>query len=208
MPFELINVGTTFQWAMVISFIGLINKSVVVYLDDITIYSKREDHVPHLKAIFELCGWYNISLNPKKSIFFIEEGTLLGFIISPYGITINPGMIESIKVITYPHNKKEMQSFLGKINFVRRFISDFAEIVKPPQEMVKKDSNFKCKKERKEAFDKIKESIVESPTLRSQNFDKEFILYTFSSDHSIVAVLTQKNEVGEEFTVSFMSIGL
>ena len=60
----------------------------------------------------------------------------------------------------------------------------------------------------KEAFEKIKEAIAEAPTLRSLNFDNEFILYTFSYDHSIVVVLTQKNEDEEEFLVSFMSIGL
>ena len=69
-----------------------------------------------------------------------------------------------------------MQSFLGKINFVRRFISDFAEIVNPLEEMIKNDFNFKWTKERKEAFEKIKEDIAEDPTLWSPNFDNEFIL--------------------------------
>ena len=128
---------------MDIEFRGLIDRYVVVYLDDITLYFKnRDDHIPHLKAIFEWCQRYGISLNPKKSIFVIEEGTLLGFKISPYGITVDPGRIETIKSIAPPHNKKTMQSFLGKINFVRRLISDFAEIVKPPQEIIKKDTNF------------------------------------------------------------------
>ena len=76
----------------------------------------------------------------------MEEGTLLGFVISPEGITIDLGRIEAIKAIVFPHNKKDMQSFLGKINFMRRFISDFAEIVKPLQEMIKKDFNFKWTK--------------------------------------------------------------
>ena len=106
----------------------------------------------------------------------MDEGTLLSFVISPEGITIDPGRIEAIKAIILPHNKKAMQSFLGKINFVRRFISDFTEIVKPLQDMIKKDFNFKWKKERREAFDKIKEAIVEAPTLQSPNFDNEFIL--------------------------------
>ena len=191
---------------MDIAFRGLINKFVVVYLDDITIYSKnQEDHVPHLKAIFERCRRYKISLNLKKSIFAMEEGTLLRFVISPEGITIDPGRIEDIKAIVLPHNKKAMQSFLGKIKFVRSFIYDFTEIVKPLQEMIKKDFTFKWTKERREAFEKIKETIEEAPTLWISNFDNEFILNTFAFDHSIAVVLTQKNEEGEEFLVSFMS---
>lgn len=68
---------------MDIAFRGLISKFVVVYFDDIMVYSKtRGDHIPHLKAIFERCRRYRISLNPKKSIFSMEEGTLLGFVIS------------------------------------------------------------------------------------------------------------------------------
>ena len=90
---------------------------------------------------------------------------MLGIVISPDGITIDTGRIESIKVIAPSHNKKVMQSFLGKINFVRRFISDFMEIVKPLQEMIRKYFNFKWMKERKEAFDRIKEAIAEASTL-------------------------------------------
>ena len=191
MFFWLINARETFQRAMDISFRVLTNKSIMVYLDDITVYSKkREDHVPNLKAIFERCQRYGISLNSKMSIFSIEEGTLLRFVISPDGIMIDLGRIESIKVIAPPHNKKAMQSFLGEINFVKRFISNFTKIVKPLQEMIKKYSIFKLKKERKEAFDRIKEAIAEAPTLQSPNFDKESILYTFAYDHSIVVVLT------------------
>ena len=100
MPFGLINVGATFQRAMDIAFKGLLNKSVVVYLDDITVYSKiREEHIPHLKAIFERCRRHGISLNPKKSVFSMEEGTLLKFVISPKGITIDLGRVETIKLL-------------------------------------------------------------------------------------------------------------
>ena len=83
---------------------------------------------------------------------------MLRFVISLEGKAIDLGRIKSIKAIVFPHNKKDMQSFLGKINFLRRFISNFAEIVKPLQDMIKKDSNFKWTKERREAFDMIKES--------------------------------------------------
>ena len=73
---------------------------------------------------------------------------------------------------------------------MRRFIFDFKEIVKPLHEIIKKDSNFKWKKEIREAFDKIKEAIEEDPTLQSPKFDNEFILYTFYFDHSIATMLT------------------
>jgi hypothetical protein len=75
MPFGLINVGATFQRAMDVAFWGLINKCVVVYLDDVIVYSKdRADHIAHLTQIFERCQKYGISLNPKNTIFGVEEG--------------------------------------------------------------------------------------------------------------------------------------
>ena len=81
MSFKLINAGATFQRAMDIAFKGLINKSVVVYLDDIMVYSMTQgDHIPHLKVVLERFQQYGISLNPKKSIFAMEEGTLLGVV--------------------------------------------------------------------------------------------------------------------------------
>jgi hypothetical protein len=91
MPFGLINAGATFQREMDIVFRGLINKSVVVYLDDVTIFSKnRNDHLHHLRHIFYCCRRYGISLNPKKLFFFVTEGKLLGFIVSKHGIMIEP----------------------------------------------------------------------------------------------------------------------
>jgi hypothetical protein len=83
MPFGLINTGATFQRAIYIVFRGLINKCVVVYLDDMTVYSKnKEDHIQHLTHIFKRCRKYDISLSPKKTIFSVEEGKLLGHAIS------------------------------------------------------------------------------------------------------------------------------
>ena len=98
-----------------------------------------------------------------------------------------------------------MQSFMGTINFMRRFVSDFAQIVKPLQQMVKQSVQFKWANSEKGAFDKIKTSIAHAPSLKSPNFEKDFILYTFASDDSLVAVLRQKEEGGDEYPISFMS---
>ena len=111
---------------------------MVVYLDDETIFSKkREYHVFHLKQIFDRRIKYDISLYPKKIIFTVLERKLLGRIISKTGISIDPEIIQAISQIPLPHNKKGMQSFMGTLNFVRRFVLDFAQIVKPLQQMVK-----------------------------------------------------------------------
>ena len=95
---------------MDIAFRGLIDHSVVVYLDDVTIFSKkREEHAFHLKQIFERCRKYGISLNPKKCIFAVIEGKLLGHVVSKKGISIDPERIKSIEEIPLPHNKKGME---------------------------------------------------------------------------------------------------
>jgi hypothetical protein len=109
MPFGLINGGETLQRDMDVAFQGLINKCVVVYLDGVTVYSKnKEDYIQHLTHIFERCRKYGISLNPKKTIFGVEEGKLLGNIISQEGIHIDPERIRAIAKIPLPHKKKAM----------------------------------------------------------------------------------------------------
>ena len=110
MPFGLINIGATFQRAMDMDFHGLIGHSAVVYLDDITIFSKkREEYAFHLKQIFKSYRKYGISLNPKKCMFAVTEGKLLGHVVSKKGISIDPERIKAIEQIPLPHNKKGMQ---------------------------------------------------------------------------------------------------
>ena len=123
-------------------------------------------------------------------------------------ISIDPERIKAIEQIPLPHNKKGMQSFMGTINFVRRFVPDFAQTVKPLQQMVKQNALFKWTEIDKSAFSKIKTAVAHAPSLKSPDFDKDFILYTFASDDSLEAVLTQKEDGGDEFPISFMSNGL
>eukprot|EP00253_Pinus_taeda_P015481 PITA_15481 len=209
MPFGLINAGATFQRAMDITFKGLVNKSVVIYLDDITVYSKkRRDHLKDLKQIFQRCLRYAISLNPKKSFFALSQGKLLGFIVSKSGIHIDPDRIKEISQISLPHNKKAMQYFLGQINFVKRFVPDFSRIVSPLQNMIKKNSNFKWGQDEHEAFNLIKQAIINAPSLATPNFSESFTLYTFASEKSYAAILTQANQEKAEAPIAFFSSNL
>jgi hypothetical protein len=159
MPFGLINVGATFQRAMDIAFRGLINQSVVVYLDDVTIFSKnKKDHLSHLRVVLERCRKYGISLNPKKSVFVVEQGKLLGFIVSKDGMIIDPERTQAISKLSPPSSKKSMQSFLGKINFVRRFVPSFSEMVRPLQNLIKKDVQYHWGPQESQAFDSIRKN--------------------------------------------------
>ena len=98
MPFGLINTRATLQRDMDIAFHSMIGHSVVLYLDDVTIFSKkREEHAFHLKQIFERCRKYGISLNPRKCVFAVIEGKLLGHVVSKKGISIDPKRIKAIE---------------------------------------------------------------------------------------------------------------
>ena len=109
MPFGLRNAGATFQRAMDIAFAKEIHHFLVIYLDDLTVFSKSDQqHLDHLRQVFSKCKKYGISLNPKKSLFGLEEGKLLGHIISKYGMSIDPTRIEVVLQIPHPRNIKEL----------------------------------------------------------------------------------------------------
>jgi hypothetical protein len=93
-PFGLMNVGATFQREMDIAFVDDLGRFIVICLDDVIVYSKSdEEHLQHLKRVIEKCRKFGISLNPKKTIFGLEEGKLIGHIISKDGIKIDPNRI-------------------------------------------------------------------------------------------------------------------
>jgi hypothetical protein len=196
-PSGLMNIGSTFQRAMDIAFVGKRYKFVVIYLDDLTVLSKYDvEHLVHLKQMFEKCRKFSLSLNPKKSHFEMQEGKLLGHIVSRYGIKIDLKMVESIDTINILRNRKEIQYFLGKIIFLRRFIPNFAEIVKLITYMLKKDNEVKWKTETKASFKHIKKVIGEAPMLASPDYMKEFLIFSFASEHMIATVLLKKNNEG------------
>jgi hypothetical protein len=161
MPFGLMNAGATFQRAMDIAFVEESGKFIVVYLDDVTVFSQSDDeHLRHLRRVFEKCRRFGISLNPKKCLFGLEEGKLLGHIISKEGIRIDPSRIEAILKIEHPRNLKELQSFIGKINFLRRFIPNLAELLRNITNMLKKDAKIKWDPESRQSFEQVKRALT------------------------------------------------
>ena len=156
---------------MDIAFEGERDRFVVVYLDDITVFSRSDkEHLTHLRQAFDKCRKYGLSLTPKKSLLAMEEGRLLGHIVTSQGICIDPERVEAIQKVNLPRNKKEIQSFLGKVNFLRCFIPNVAEIVKNITSMMRKDQEIKWDTEAKDYFAAIKLSLTEAPVLASLDF--------------------------------------
>jgi hypothetical protein len=126
MPFGLKNASATFQWAMTYIFHDLAH-IILAYLDDLTARSKKHtQHLDDLRIIFQWCRQYNIRLNPLKCFFCITTGSLLSFIVSKSGITMDPLKVQAITDIPPLWNLRQLQSLQGKDNFLRRFFPNYA----------------------------------------------------------------------------------
>jgi hypothetical protein len=205
-PFGIMNVGATFQRAMDIAFVGEKDKFVLIYLDDLTVFShSHKEHLQHLRKTFLKCRRYGISLNPKKSQFALKEGKLLGHIVTAEGVKIDPARVEAIQKISIPRSKKDIQSFLGKINFIRIFIPNFAELIKHITGMLRKDSEVKWHDATRDSFEAIKKSLMSAPTLINPDYCKYFYIFSFASNDTIATVLLQRNDQGHEQPVAFFS---
>ena len=110
-------------------------------------------------------------------MFGLQEGKLLGHIISEEGIKIDPKRIDGILQINHPRNIKELQSFIGKINFLRRFIANLAEPIRNITNMMKKEQGVKWTLEAKKSFELVKQALTKTPVLISPDFQKIFIFF-------------------------------
>jgi hypothetical protein len=194
MPFDIMNAGATFMREMDIKFDEEKEKITVIYLDDITVYFNfDEQHLGHLKKVFQKCRKLGISLNLKKSHFKMQEGKLLMHIISKEGINIDPNRVEGILKFITPHSK-EVQSFPRKVDFLRRFIPNLAEIIKNIIDMLKKGNEIKWNPEARRSFEYIKVAPTKAPVLAIPNFTKDFILFSFASEHTSADILLHKDD--------------
>ena len=126
-----------------------------------------------------------MSLNPKKTLFGLQEGKILGNIISKEVIKIYPKRIKGILQINHPRNIKELQSFIGKINFLRRFIPNLDELLRNITNMLKNEEGVKWTLEAKKSFELVKQALTKTPVLISPNFIKDlFIFFICIRTHS------------------------
>ncbi|CAN0916907.1 Retrovirus-related Pol polyprotein from transposon 297 [Linum grandiflorum] len=198
MSFGLKNAGATYQRAMVTLFHDMIHREIEVYVDDIIAKSKEgEDHVAILRKLFERLRKYQLRLNPEKCTFGVTSGKLLGFIVSQKGIEVDPDKVKAIVDMPPPQSQKEVRGFLGRLNYISRFISHLTPTCEPIFKLLKKNKPVEWDEDCSQAFQKVKECLLNPPVLIPPTAGRPLILYLTVFENSVGAMLAQQDESGK-----------
>ena len=150
-----------------------IGKFVVVYFDDILVYSKTlDEHVQHLKYVFDVLRKDKLYANLKKCMFCTNEITFLGYIVNDKGIHMDQEKVRVFKEWPTPTSVHDVRSFHGLASFYRRFIKNFSTIAAPLTECIKKNVGFKWGRDQNEAFKLLKDKLCSAPLLSLPDFTK------------------------------------
>lgn len=205
MPFGLKNASSIFQRAIDDVLRSYIGKFAHVYIDDVLVFSKtKEEHAEHLQTILETLYAANMKVSDEKSKFYMRKVEFLGHIISNGRITVDPKKVETIEKYQLPQTLRQLRSFLGLSGYYRKFIRNYASIVKPLTIFLKSDngqvssklsSKVKVHLDEKaiEAFNVVKEKLKENMELFQPDYSKPFELTTDASNYALGAVLSQNN---------------
>ncbi|GJW81330.1 putative reverse transcriptase domain-containing protein [Tanacetum coccineum] len=196
MPFGLTNAPAVFMDLMNRVCKPYLDKFVIVFIDDILIYSKnKEEHEEHLKQILELLKKEELYAKFSKCEFWIPKVQFLGHVIDSEGIHVDPAKIESIKDWTSPKSPTEIRQFLGLAGYYRRFIEGFSKIAKPMTKLTQKKVKFEWGDKQEAAFQLLKQKLCSAPILALPEGSEDFIAYCDASKKGLGAVLMQREKV-------------
>ncbi|KAD7117887.1 hypothetical protein E3N88_05155 [Mikania micrantha] len=194
MPFGLTNAPSTFQRLMNDIFRPFLRKFVLVFFDDILIYSPTwDEHLSHLRLVFQSLLNNKLVAKLSKSLFGQTTVGYLGHVISAHGVAVDPDKIACIRDWPTPKTVKDVRSFLGLSGYYRRFIHHYASVAGPLSDLLRKDK-FLWTSIQEEAFKKLKQLLSSTPVLRLPDFSKPFTVETDASGTGIGAVLSQENQ--------------
>lgn len=205
MPFGLKNAPSIFQRTIDDILRPYIGKFAHVYMDDVLVYSKtREEHLTHLEKIMEALRSANMKVSDEKSKIFMREVEFLGHIITNGRIRVDQRKVETINNYPEPQSLRQLRSFLGLAGYYRKFVKDYAAIVKPLTIYLRgengtisarKSANVEIEldEQARNAFKKIKEKLRENIELFQPDYAKPFELTTDASNYAVGAVLSQVN---------------
>ena len=204
LPFGLSNSPISFQVAMTTVFQGLLFKSVLVYVDDIIVYSPTfEKHIEHLQEVFHRLSKNNLTLKPSKCHFAVQQVEYLGHIISKDGVKPNPSKTDVIETYPSPSDKTQLRRFLGMANYYKRFIQSYSQLTSPLNKLLKNDTSWEWTDDCSKSFQAIKHKLVNAPILAYPDTDKEFTLTTDASGVAIGYILSQRDNEQREQVIAY-----
>jgi hypothetical protein len=195
MAFGLTNAPTTFMRLMNEVIHPFIGKLVVVYFDDILIYSKSlNEHIEHLRVIFCVLREARLFANLEKCIFCTDRVTFLGYVVTPQGIEVDEAMIEAINSWLIPPTLTQLRSFLGLVGFYQCFMRDFSAIAAPLNDLMKKGVSFRWGAAQEQAFHTLIDKLTHASLLHLTDLGKTFELECDASGIGIGGVLLQEGK--------------
>lgn len=204
MPFGISNAPAIFQGISDQIVAGI--PHTAVFLDDILVSgSNAEEHHKNLEEVFTRIKEFGFKCKLSKCEFFKDEIEYLGYLISKKGRRTNPKRITAIAEMPAPRNVKEVEVFMGKINYYSKFIPNFSHLSAPLNQLRKKDVKFCWNDVCKESFSKLKSALCQEPLLVHYDAKLPIILNTDASDLGIGAVILHKFPNGEEHPIAFSS---
>ncbi|GKF03126.1 putative reverse transcriptase domain-containing protein [Tanacetum coccineum] len=196
MPFGLTNATAVFMDLMNRVCKPYLDKFIIVFIDDILIYSRnKEEHANHLRIILELLKKEKLYAKFSKCDFWIRIVQFLGYLIDSQGLHVDPAKIKAVKNWTSPTTPTEIREFLGLAGYYRMFIKDFSKIAKSLTELTQKNKKYILVKDQESAFQLLKQKLCEAPILALPEGNDDFVVYYDTSHQGLGAVLMQREKV-------------
>jgi hypothetical protein len=206
MPFGLTNAPATFQRLMDKIFRDAIGRFVLVYLDDINVYSRTfSEHLEHLQWVFDRLREANLQCRWEKCEFIKPKLKFLGHEVSAQGLSPDPDKVEKVKNFPWPRTVHQLRCFLGLASYYRKFIKDFSKKASLLYDLLKKGTVYQWRTPHQNAFQLLKDCLTSAPILTYPNFERDFTLHTDASTIGLGAVLAQKDDDGNERVIAYAS---
>jgi hypothetical protein len=177
-------------------FAALLRRGVLVFMDDIIIYSATlEEHVKLLAEVFAILEKHQFYIKRSKCVFAQQAMEYLGHVISAEGVATDPTKVQAMVNCPTPTNVKKLRGFLALTGYYQKFIEHYGMVARPLNELLKKGCQFQWIAQTDRAFQLLKQKMVQAPILAMPNYEAPFMLETDASDYGIGAVLMQANHL-------------
>ncbi|KAL0546711.1 hypothetical protein IC582_016623 [Cucumis melo] len=196
MSFGLTNAPAVFMDLMNRVFREFLDTFVIVFIDDILIYSKTEaEHEEHLRMVLQTLRDNKLYAKFSKCEFWLKQVSFLGHVVSKAGVSVDPAKIEAVTGWTRPSTVSEVRSFLGLAGYYRRFVENFSRIATPLTQLTRKGAPFVWSKACEDSFQTLKQKLVTAPVLTVPDGSGSFVIYSDASKKGLGCVLMQQGKV-------------